>query len=186
MAYNTQYTAINLTTSVARYFTESLITAGWAVYYQATDVMSGTAISGEVTLVPEFPDEPNRLALPPKTRTADSVLVPAFSVRIRIEPYEESRAGLGEDLFEQRCIAVIDGFVATQAQHLAFATMFRNWFREGYTCNIYDYESDPGNPQLLDNVVVFENRQVNRVEVPDAPRPVRYYLNVSVDLTFYD
>jgi len=185
MPYSTEYTTENLTTSLAVYLANNFTQAGWAIYWQATDVLSGTATMGEVTLVPEFPNDPNVLTLDSGTRTADKVFVPAFSVRIE-EPVEMARAGLGEDLFETRTMGVIEGYAKNEAQHLAFATMLRNWFREGYNLPVYNYTADPANPPVIDGAVVFENRVIDRVKFVDLPRPVKYYINLEVDIVYFD
>jgi hypothetical protein len=188
----TRITDLNLTTSAALYLAESLTDAGWLVYWQATGVESGTATLGEVTIVPEFPAEPNFLVLPEdpiQTRTANKVIIPAFSIRLAAEPREERRAGLGEDLFQQRGTILIDGFVTDKAEHLSFATLFRNWFREGFSLPIRDYENYPSNPPLLDsgNVDVwFENRELDALELLDVPPHARYYLNMEVDIVYFD
>lgn len=186
---DTQLTDLNLTTSVARYLAEKFTGAGWAIYWQATDVMSGTATNGEVTLVPEFPSEPSMLVLPPRdARTSTEVLLPAFSVQLISEPSEVSRAGLGQDLFEQFASFAIEGFAVNQEQHMAFATVFRNWFREDTRLLIYDYENDPVDPSLIDVDVIVERRLVDRLYTLDqnAPRQLRYFLSTQVDVSFFD
>lgn len=183
---NTKFTDINITTSVAGFLANKLTESGWEVFWQARDVSSGIATQGSVTIVPEFPREPGLLVLPPRARSSSEILVPAFSVQIMEEPFEENRAGLGEDLFQHRTAVVIDGYVADQAQHLAFATMFRNWFRQDTRIPIYDFESNPVTPQLVDDDVRVENRKTDRLELPDLPDPVRYYINMQVDLVFFD
>jgi hypothetical protein len=184
----TQLTDLNLTTSAAVFVGEQFADAGWAVYWQATDILSGTAVEGEVTIVPEFPDDPSLLVLPPATRSASKILLPAFAVTLSSEPFDVIRAGLGETIFEQRSSIMVDGFVADQSQHLAFATMFRNWFRDGVIFPVRDYESSPTNPSLIDIDVIFEGRRIDRTEFvdPSVPPTARYYLNMEVDLMFFE
>jgi hypothetical protein len=190
---STQITDLNITTSAATYLANQFTGAGWLVHWQATGVDSGTATVGEVTLVPEFPKEPNLMVLPTspiQARTTNEVILPAFAIRMSVEPNEEVRAGLGEDLFFQRGTLMVDGFVTDQAEHLAFSTMFRDWFREGYALPIFDFENTPSNPPLLtDSNVSFENRSLDRVELvddPGVPPYIRYYLNLEVDFVFFD
>lgn len=185
---DTQLTDLNLTTSLATYFANKLAESGWAVYWQARDVMSGTATNGEVTIVAEFPNEPSNLVLPPKTRTEDEVLLPAFSVQLITEPFIVQRAGLGEALFERAATFSIDGFLVDQAQHMAFATMFRNWFYDGVLIPVRDYESNPDNPSLIDVDVRVETERIERFYTVDqsAPRPLRYYLSTQIDISFFD
>lgn len=183
----TQYTDINIVTSVAGYFANQLVASGWAIYAQATGIMSGVATQGTVTLVPEFPNEPGFLVLPGGPRTPNEVQIPAFSIHITRAPIDERRAGLGQDLFVQRLQITIDGFVVSQAQHLAFGTMFRNWFREDTYISIYDWESNPTTPPLVDDHNTYiQNRQVEQMEMTALPNPVRYYINMTADLVFYD
>lgn len=184
----TQLTDLNLTTSAATFVAEQFVDAGWGVYWQATDVFSGTATEGEVTLVSEFPDDPSLLVLPPATRSASKVLLPAFAVTLSSEPYEVALAGLGETVFEQRAMLMVDGFAADQAQYLAFATMFRNWFKEGVLLPVYDYETNPTSPSLIDIDVIFEGRRIDRTELvgPTIPPTARYYLNMEVELMFFE
>lgn len=183
----TQFTNINVLTSVAGYFANQLTAAGYAVFWQAQQVFSGTASLGEVTIVPEFPNEPSFLVQPPRDRTQSEVVVPAFAVRFSGDPSEEERAGLGQDLFRQRGRIEIDGYVLNQAQHMAFATMFRNWFRQDTYITIWDWESNPVTPPLVDDHNVYvESRQVQTIEMPNLPNTVRYYLNMAVDIVYYD
>jgi hypothetical protein len=183
---DTQLTDLNITTSIARFLAEKFVNAGWAIHYQSTGVSSGIATNGEVTLVAEFPDEPNLLILPPKTRSASEVLVPAFAVRISREPEVEIRAGLGHTDFLQRGSILVDGFVVDQAQHMAFATMFRNWFRQEEYVTIYDYESTPTSPAAVDIDVWWEDVYIDRVEDTAAPRQARYYVRLETDFAFYE
>lgn len=183
----TQYTDTNLTTSLAGYFANQLTSVGYAVYWQATAISSGVGTAGSITLVPEFPNEPNFLVLGPRPRVPNEALIPAFSVRIAKSPYEEARAGLGEDLFRQRAEVVIDGFVENRVQHLAFGTMLRNWFRGITYIPIYDWDDNPTTPALIDGINTYtENRQVERIELPNVPNPLRYYLNMTAELVYYD
>jgi hypothetical protein len=188
----TRITDLNLTTSTALYLAEKCTEAGWLVYWQATGVESGTATLGEVTLVPEFPNEPNLLVAPEnpiQARTQSHVIIPAFAVTLIMEPVEERRAGIGEDLFQQRAKLLIDGFVVDKAEHFSFATLFRDWFREGFPLPIRDFTNYPSNPPLVDsgNVDVwFENRELDATELLDVPPHARYYLNMEVDIVYFD
>lgn len=183
----TQYSDINLTTSLAVYFAEKLNDSGWRVYWQATDTYSGIANLGTVTIVPELPNEPGLIVLPPKTRVADEVVVPVFSVNISDQPTDEAREGLGSDIFEEKASLVIQGFVVDRAQHLAFATLFRSFFRPEFRIPIRDFEASPVDPPLVDitNTVV-NSRSVERLDFPELPQPVRYYLNAEINITYYD
>jgi len=186
---DTQLTTTNLTTSAATFLANRFTQAGWEIYWQMSDIVSGTATNGSVTIVAEFPAEPAMLVLPPKTRTSSEVLLPAFSIQISAEPIEIERAGLGEEIFLQQAQLFVDGYAVDLAQHMAFATMLRNWFKDGTVLPIYDFEDSPGNPSLLeDEVVIMENRSVIRlIDVdPNTPRQDRYYLSMEVDLVFYD
>ncbi len=185
---DTQYTSLNLTTSAAVYLANKFTSEGWEVHWQATNVFSGTATQGTVTLVPELPDEPSNLVLPKSGSvwTQHEVIIPAFTVQLSAEPTEETRAGLGEDVFESRARILVDGYVADQAQHLAFATMFRNWFRKDTYFPVYDFESNPTSPLLVDEFVQFEDRFLSRLEAVNVPRPVRYYLNLEVDISYFE
>ncbi|MBU8920979.1 MAG: hypothetical protein KOO63_03880 [Bacteroidales bacterium] len=188
----TQITDLNITTSAAQFLAEKFTDAGWLVYWQATGVSSGTATVGEVTLVPEFPAEPNFLVAPKspiQARTAQDVIIPAFAVTLVKEPKEEVRAGLGEDLFKQRAMLLVDGFASDKAEHFSFATLFRTWFREGFSLPILDFENYPTNPPLVDSGnadVWFENRELHTAELVDVPHHARYYLNMEIDLVFFD
>lgn len=184
----TNITDLNLTTSAAIYLATKLTESGWRIYWQATDTFSGTPSQGDVTLVPEFPNEPNLLIFSGE-RSVDKVVLPAFSVRILSEPTETLRAGLGEDLFLQNATLNYEGFVRTKAEHLAFATLFRNWFREDTTLPIYDFETDPVSPILVvDADVVMVDRRLDRIDFlsPDTPPPYRYFLDLEVDLLYFD
>jgi len=185
---DTQYTSLNLTTSAAVYLANKFTSEGWEIHWQATNVSSGINTQGTVTLVPEFPDEPSNLVLPKTglTRTQHEVIIPAFTVQLSSEPAEQSRAGLGEDVFESQARILIDGYVVDQAQHLAFATMFRNWFRKDTYFPVYDFDTSPTSPALIDEFVQFEDRFLNRFEVVNVPRPVRYYLNLEVDISYFE
>lgn len=183
----TLFSNINLVTSVAGYFANKLTQSGWAVYWQARGTFSGTATIGEVTLTPEFPNEASYIVLPPRARTDSEVLLPAFAVRLSDEPIEEARAGLGEDLFKESGVIQIDGYVVDKAQHMAFATMFRNWFREDTYIPIWNWEQNPTTPQLVDDHNVYVvNRQVEALEMVNLPNPVRYYLSMTADIVYYD
>lgn len=188
---DTKLTDINITTSVAGYFANKLVLSGWRVYWQATDVFSGTATMGDVTIVPEFPDDPSLMVLPSAikdTRVASEVMLPAFSLQIIAEPLEQIRAGLGEDLFHFGAAMAIEGFVTNLSEHLAFATMFRNWFREGTVIPMYDYETSPTSPPPIDQHVWVERRLVDRFRAvdPNVPRQARYFLSTQIDLSFFD
>ncbi len=185
----TKYTDLNLITSGATFLANNLTGAGWEVYWQLTDVLSGTATQGSVTLVPEFPNEPSLLVAPPRTRVINEVLMPAFAVTLSSEPVESFRAGLGDTEFEQRGSLLIEGFVVDTSQHLAFATLLREWFREDASLPLYDYELSPENPSIVtDSDVVFRNRRIDRLEFveKDVPVQARYYINMEVDIVFYD
>jgi hypothetical protein len=185
----TDYTDLNIISSVARYLAEHLNSAGWAVYWQETNVSSGVATNGEVTLLPEFPNEPNVLARPQNVtgHPQNKVVIPAFAIHV-IPPQEASRTGLGEDEFYNKAVVVVDGFVIDRAQHLAFATLFREWFRTDTTVNMFDYETTPSAPSLISSLSYFTNRNINRIVLtePDEPPEARYYLNLEVDLIFVD
>jgi hypothetical protein len=181
-------TDLNLTTSFSKYLADKLTESGWAVYWQATEVSSGTATFGEVTLVPEFPDDPSLLVLPPKTRTSSEILIPAFTVTLYTEPYETTRAGIGDSEFLYNAAFGIDGFVVDQSQHMAFASMFRNWFKQDFRIPIYDYGSDPISPDLIDTEVLIDRRALDRLRSndPNIPRPARYFISMQVDFSYYD
>ena len=185
---DTQYTSLNLTTSAAVYVANKFTSEGWAVHWQAVDVTSGTATNGTVTLVPEFPDEPSNLVLPVSGMawTQHEVRIPAFTVQLSSEPVEDERAGLGEEIFESRARILIDGYVVDQAQHLAFATLFRNWFRKDTYLPVFDFETNPTSPSLIDEFVQIEDRFLSRLEVVNVPRPVRYYLNLEVEISYFE
>ena len=183
----TQYSDLNLTTSLAVYFANKLNDAGWRIYWQATDTYSGIATLGTVTLVPELPNEPELIVLPPRDRVAEEVLVPVFSVQISQQPEDMEREGLGSDIFEEKTSIVIQGFVVDRAQHMAFATMFRNFFRPEFRIPIRDFEASPVNPTLVDDInTVVNSRSVERLDFPDLPPPVRYYLNAEINISYYD
>ncbi len=157
---DTQYTSLNLTTSAAIFLANKFTSGGWAVHWQATNVTSGSAGQGTVTLVPEFPDEPSNLILPVSgvAFTQHEVTIPAFTVQLSSEPVEDERAGLGEEVFESKARILIDGYVVDQAQHLAFATLFRNWFRKDTWFPVFDFETNPTAPPLIDEFVQIEDR----------------------------
>jgi len=184
----TKFTSLNVTTSAAFDFANKLTSEGWAVYWQATGITSGVATLGTVTIVPEFPDEPNNLVLPKtgQTRTQHEVIIPAFAVQLVAEPVEEERTGLGEDVFQSRARILVDGYVVDQAEHLAFATMFRDWYRRDTYFAVFDYDTNPTNPPLVEEFVQFEDRFLSRLEVVNVPRPVRYYLNLEVDIIYFE
>lgn len=183
----TRFTNLNLITSIAGFFANRLTESGWAVFWQARQVFSGTAVLGEVTLTPEFPNEPSFIVQPPRDRTQSEIIVPAFCVRFDTEPIDEVRAGLGQDLFQERAVIQIDGYVLNQSQHMAFPTMFRNWFRRDTYIPIWDWEANPVTPDLIDySNVYIENRQVEALEMINLPNPVRYYINLTADLVYYD
>ncbi len=183
----TQFTNLNIVTSVAGFFANQLTSSGWAVYWQSRGILSGIATLGEVTITPEFPNESAYIVQPPRPRVQSEILIPAFAVRLSSEPIEELRAGLGQDLFRESGIIQIDGYVLGQAQHMAFASMFRNWFRQDTYIPIWDWESNPVTPQLIDDHNVYvENRQVEALEMVNLPNPVRYYVSMTADLVFYD
>ena len=183
----TQFSNINIVTSVAGFLANRLVESGWRVYWQARALFSGVGTMGEVTLTPEFPNEPSFIVQPPRDRTQSEILIPAFAVRLSEEPVEEIRAGLGQDLFREAGVIQIDGYVLNQAQHMAFATMFRNWFRQDTYIPIWNWEANPVTPQLIDDHNVYiENRQVEALEMVNLPSPVRYYLNCTADIVYYD
>ena len=189
MASPTQLTDLNLTTSFARYCAEQFTAAGWLIHWQATTVESGTATLGEVTLVPEFPSDPSVLVLPPRTRKASEILLPAFTIAMVQEPTILTRAGLGEDLFETVAQFAIEGFAVDQSEHMAFATLFRDWFRDGKVLPMFDYETTPAAPTAIsDAEVIVESRAINRnyTTDPNVPRQARYYLSALIDVTFFD
>ena len=185
---DTQYTSLNLTTSAAVYIANKFTETGWAIHWQATNITSGVATNGTVTLVPEFPDEPSNLILPVSgvAFTQHEVTIPAFTVQLSSEPVEEDRVGLGDATFESRARILIDGYVVDQAQHLAFATLFRNWFRKDTWFSVFDFETNPTSPPLIDEFVQINDRFLNRLEVVNVPRPVRYYLNLEVDISYFE
>lgn len=183
----TNFSDINIITSVAGYVANQLTAGGWAVYWQARGVFSGTATLGEVTMVPEFPSEPNNIVLGPRERIQSEVIVPAFSVGIATTPQEDIIAGLGEDYYETVTEITVDGFVANKSQHMAFSTLFRNWFKKDTYISIYDWEANPITPSLIeDRNLYVRNRQVELIDSPDLPNPVRYYINMTAELVFYD
>ena len=183
----TKYSDINLTTSLAVYFAQKLNESGWRVYWQATDSYSGIATLGTVTLVPELPNEPGFLVLPPRERVANEVIVPAFSVNISKQPRDVELEGLGSEIFEEEASFVIQGFVVDRAQSMAFATMFRNFFRPQFRLIVRDFETDPTNPTIVDDTnTVVNSRDVERIDFTDLPQPVRYYLNAEINITYFD
>ena len=183
----TKYSDINLTTSVAVYFAQKLNESGWRVYWQSTDTYSGVATLGTVTIVPELPNEPEFIVLPPRNRTAEEVVVPVFSVNVSQQPKEESLEGLGSDIFEEKASLVIQGFCADRSQHMAFATMFRNFFRPEFRVIVRDFETNPTDPPIVDDTnTVIDSRSVERLDFTDLPQPVRYYLNAEINITFFD
>jgi hypothetical protein len=183
----TKFSDINLVTSVAGYFANRITESGWKVYWQARAIFSGTGSVGEVTLTPEFPNEPSFIVQPPRERTESEIIIPAFAVRLVDMPIETERAGIGEDLFRESATIQIDGYVLSQSQHMAFSTMFRNWFRQDTYIPIWDWEANPVTPSLVDDHNVYiENRQVEALEMTNLPSPVRYYINMTADLIYYD
>lgn len=183
----TKYSDINLTTSVAVYFAQKLNESGWRVYWQATDTYSGTASLGTVTIIPELPNEPELIVLPPRNRIAEEVLVPVFSVNISQQPVEEALEGLGSEIFEEKASFVIQGFCSDRSQHMAFATMFRNFFRPEFRLIIRDFENNPTSPTIVDDTnTVVDSRSVQRIDFPELPQPVRYYLNAEINITYFD
>lgn len=183
----TLLTDINLTTSAAVFLADRFTEAGWKIYWQSRDVFSGTGNQGEVTIVSEFPDEPNLLVLSASERTTHEVVIPAFSVHID-PPIEEFRAGLGDAELFQRSSVIIDGFAGNKSQYLSFSTMMRDWFRDGTVLPVRDFESNPNDPSLIDADVIFENRELIREELfgNDVPPQVRYYISMKIDLVFVD
>lgn len=182
---NTQYTDLNIQTSAAVWVANLFTSANWKIYWQMTGVMSGTGSLGEVALVPDFPNEPSLIVLPPRERNSSEILLPAMAISVFREPFMEARAGIGEDLFRQIVTLRVDGYTVDQSQHMAFATMFRNWFREGYLLEVYDYESNPTNPPFV-GYLEIERLALDRVEFEQSPESVRYYVSAFVDFIFYD
>lgn len=184
---NTLYTNQNLITSVAGYLANQFASSGWQIYFQATDVSSGIATLGAVTIVPKLPNEPNYFVVPPQTRSMQQVLIPAFAVDIQDEPQEIVRVGLGDVEFEQKVTFIIQGFVVDKVSHMAFATMLRNFFRPEFRIPIYDWEHNPTTPALIDNINTYvESRRIDTMEFPDLPIPVRYYINMELNVIFFD
>jgi hypothetical protein len=150
-----------------------------------TGVMSGVGSVGEVTIVPEFPNEPSMIVLPPRARNSNEVLLPALAISLFREPFMEARAGIGEDLFRQNVTIRVDGYTVDQSQHMTFATLFRNWFREGYLLPVSDFESDPVTPASVGNLEI-DRLSIDRVEFTEAPESTRYYVSAFIDFIFYD
>jgi hypothetical protein len=183
----TLYTNINLITSVAGFLGNKFADSGWKIYWQSRAIFSGTGTVGEITIVPEFPSEPTYIVAPPRSRTQNEVITPAFCVHISSQPEEISLAGIGQDLYEQRTEMHVEGFVNDLGQHMAFATILRNFFRENTIIPIYDWESNVATPDLVDDRNNYiENRQIEAVELPNVPNPVRYYISMIFDLVYYD
>jgi hypothetical protein len=185
---STLYTDINFTTSIAGYFANQLVATGWQIYFQGTNIFSGIATLGTVTIVPEMPDEPSLVVMPPRpTRIPQEVVTPAFSVHVMDQPLEEYRYGLGDSLFVNRVSLIIEGFVVNKQQHMVFATYLRNFFRQDFRIPIWDYENNPVTPNLIDNINTYiDHRRVDRLEFADLPQPVRYYINAVIDMIYFD
>ncbi len=184
----TAFTDINLTTSFAGFFANALAAAGWQIYWQGTNTLSGTAGLGVVTFVPEMPNEPELIVMPPRPNKAQQeVVIPVFAAHILEEPTEEFRYGLGDDIFRNRSTLILEGFVKDKAQHMVFATYIRTFFRPDFRIPIWDWEGNPTTPALVDNINTYiDHRRVDRLEFPDLPQPVRYYLNAAVDILYFD
>ena len=70
---------------------------------------------------------------------------------------------------------------------MVFATYIRNFFRQDFRIPIWDWEGNPTTPNLIDNINTYvDHRRVDRLEFPDLPQPVRYYLNASIELIYFD
>jgi len=184
----TKFTDINLTTSFAGDFANKLATLGWQIYWQGTNTFSGIATLGTVSIVPEMPNEPEYIVMPPRpNKTQQEVVTPAFAVHVLEEPIEEYRYGLGDDLFKNRTTLILEGFTIDKAQHMVFATYIRTFFRPEFRIPIWDWEGNPTTPALIDNINTYvDHRRVDRLEFPDLPQPVRYYLNAAIDLIYFD
>lgn len=185
---STLFTDLNLTTSFAGFFANNLTAAGWQVYWQGTNTFSGVAGLGTVTIVSEMPNEPELIVMPPRpNRIQQEVVTPAFAVHVLDQPFEEYRIGLGDDLFRNRTTLVLEGFTVDKVQHMVFATYIRTFFRPDFRIPIWDFEGNPTTPALIDNINTYvDQRRVDRLEFPDLPQPVRYYLNCAVDLVYFD
>src|SRR2546423_7349062 len=145
----TLYTDINFTTSLAGYFANQLTNIGWQIYWQGTNTFSGVATLGTVTIVPEMPNEPELIVMPPRpTRLPQEVVTPAFSVHLLDQPLEEYRYGLGDTIFVNRTTLIVEGFTKDKAQHMVFATYIRNFFRQDFRIPIWDWEGNPTTPNL--------------------------------------
>ena len=187
MASPSLYSDLNIMTSVAGFFANKLTAAGWAVYWQALGIFSGTATQGEVTMVPEFPAETTYLVLGPRDRTENEIIVPAFSVGFQVAPEEIQIAGLGDTEYESVALVTVDGFCANKQQHLLFSTYMRKWFQKDTVIPIYNWEDNPVTPDLVDDRNVYiRTRQVEIITSPNLPNPVRYYLNMTAEIVFYD
>lgn len=184
----TAFTDINLTTSFAGFFANQLSAIGWQIYWQGTNTLSGVSSLGTVTIVPEMPNEPGLIVMPPRpNKTQQEVVTPVFATHILDEPFEEFRLGLGEDLFRNRTTLILEGFVVDKAQHMVFATYIRTFFRPEFRIPIWDFEGNPTTPALVDNINTYvDHRRVDRLEFPDLPQPVRYYINAAIDIIYFD
>jgi hypothetical protein len=185
---STQYTDINLTTSVAAFFANSLTALGYQIYWQGSNTFSGVATLGTVTIVPEMPDEPEYIVMPPRpNRVIQEVVTPAFSAHVLDQPVEEYRLGLGDSIFRNRVTVILEGFTPDKVSHMVFATYIRTFFRPEFRLPIWDFESNPVTPALVDNINTYvDHRRVERLEFPDLPQPVRYYLNAAIDIIYFD
>lgn len=149
--------------------------------------MSGVGSLGEVSVVSEFPVEPTYIVPPPRPRSQNEVITPAFSVRIGEQPEEVELAGIGEDIYEQRVEIQVEGFVTDLAQHLAFSTLLRNYFRKNTRIPLFDWEGNQVTPELIDYTNNYVDRRlVEAVELPNVPDPVKYYISMIFDLVYYD
>lgn len=187
-----KFTSLNIEQSVARYYADKLLDNGYQVYWWDTKQAEGTA-GPIITFVRDFPEQPTTIVFPTEAQEDHLIRVPAFAVKVFIDPAttEAARAGIGEGAFEWVADVRVDGFVHTELQWYTFQKHFTEWFAHpDVRITLRDYQADLTNPapDPCDGYVQLENVSVARQELagPLLPAAARYYIRVSSTATYLE
>lgn len=178
-----KFSTSNILISVTLCLTDYLKAHGYDIHYQASGIDEAqTAGLSEprstITLVPDFPANPDSIVRLRSDREAEEIVVPALAIIVGPSPRRVGIVGLGhKDYWWERQISV-DGFALDEFQHRELADLLHDWLEseEEKEIPVYDFDIDPDNPTLLDEPLRVSFSTVAREELVNKVEAVRYYM----------
>lgn len=185
------YTTTNVQVSLSMALGQFLQSIGYNVHWQATGETDAQTAGlatplGTITLVPEFPANPQYIVrLKGDSSGPEVIVIPALCLRIEGSPTRKVIRGLGHKDYEWQRHIVVDGFASNEFEHRSLADALYTWFQsvEWKEFPVYNYDANPVSPALLGSLWV-ETTGVDRKALVNDNEAVKYYIQ-AVSLVTY-